>query len=166
MRSLIFRLCTLLAISCSSFAEGPVRVYVDVVGDLFHFGHVEIIRKAKNYGDILIVGVHSDEAVETYKRRPVMTLEERVRSVQACPYVDVVLPHAPLKVSHEWIEKHQIDVVIHGDDISEEVMNEWYEVPIELGILQLVPYTAEISTTQIIERVINRKDLVDKYFSD
>lgn len=166
MRSLISRLFIIMAIACSAYGTEPVRVYVDVVGDLFHYGHVEILRKAKSYGDILVVGVHSDEAVMTYKRRPVMTLEERVRSVQACPLVDEVIPHAPLKLTYDYIEEHDIHLVIHGDDISEEVMNIWYKVPLELGILRLVPYTEEISTTKIIERIVNRRDLVEKYLAD
>ena len=46
-------------------------VYVDMVGDLFHYGHVEILRRAKEKGDKLIVGVHSDETVMEYKRKPI-----------------------------------------------------------------------------------------------
>lgn len=73
----------------------PVRVYVDMVGDLFHPGHVALLRAARACGDRLIVGVLSDEVVEAYKRRPVMTLAERVAVIESCRYVDEVMPDAP-----------------------------------------------------------------------
>ena len=46
------------------------RVYVDMVGDLFHIGHINMFKQARELGDYLIVGVHSDKAVESYKRTP------------------------------------------------------------------------------------------------
>ena len=60
------------------------RVYADMVGDLFHHGHVEFLRRARDLGDELVVGVHSDATAESYKRTPVMTMDERVRVVEAC----------------------------------------------------------------------------------
>ena len=53
---------------------GAVRVYVDMVGDLFHAGHVALLREARSHGDRLVVGVLSDETAASYKRRPIMTL--------------------------------------------------------------------------------------------
>jgi glycerol-3-phosphate cytidylyltransferase-like family protein len=104
----------------------------------------------------LIVGLHSDAVIASYKRVPILTLEERVAAVQACRYVDEVIPDAPLKITEEWIEKYQIDVVVHGDDISQENMLYWYEVPIRMGIFKTVPYTKGISTTEIIKRITDR----------
>ena len=49
----------------------PITVYVDMVADLFHLGHVEFLRKAKEHGDVLKVGIHNDETVEGSKRKPV-----------------------------------------------------------------------------------------------
>ncbi|MET8689202.1 adenylyltransferase/cytidyltransferase family protein [Streptomyces sp. NPDC004732] len=71
------------------------NVYADMVGDLFHPGHVALLRAARDFGERLIVGVLSDEVVATYKRRPIMTLAERVAVIEACRYVDEVLPNAP-----------------------------------------------------------------------
>jgi len=76
------------------------RVYVDMVGDLFHCGHVELLRAARDLGDHPVVGVLSDEAAAAYKRRPVMTLSERVAVIEACRHVDEVIPDSPLRLTH------------------------------------------------------------------
>ena len=131
----------------------PVRVYVDVVGDLFHAGHVEFFKKAKAEGDYLIVGIHEDEAVTDYKRRPILSMEERRIAIEACRYVDEVIINTPIGLTKEWIEKHQIDLVIHGDDFSEASKQAHYGVPIKMGIFKTVPYTQGISTTELIERI-------------
>ncbi len=79
-------------------------------------------------------------------------MEERVASVAGCRYVDEVLPHAPWTIDQTWIEKYDIHLVVHGDDYSQETLEHIYKVPIEMGILRVVPYTRGISTTEIIRR--------------
>ena len=134
----------------------PVRVYVDVVGDLFHAGHVQFFKKAREEGDYLIVGIHRDDEVTEYKRQPYLTMEERRIVIEACRYVDEVIIDVPIGISEEWIEKYEIDLVIHGDDFSEENKLAHYGVPIRLGIFKTVPYTKGTSTTEIIERIKSR----------
>ena len=72
-----------------------IRVYVDPVADLFHYGHMEFLRKARALGDYLLVGIYADDVLESYKRKPILTIEERIASVTTCRYVDEVLPNAP-----------------------------------------------------------------------
>ena len=48
-----------------------------MVADLFHYGHVNFLRQARKYGDYLMVGVHADETVMSYKRRPILSRDER-----------------------------------------------------------------------------------------
>jgi cytidyltransferase-like protein len=132
------------------------RVYADMVADLFHFGHVEFLKTARELGDALVVGIHSDDTVASYKRRPVMTMDERVRVVRACRYVDEVLPHAPLGVSVEWIAAHGLDLVVHGDDFDEATERALYGVPIDMGIYRRIPYTGGISSSDIIRRIRQR----------
>ena len=129
-----------------------VRVYVDMVADLFHYGHVEFLRKAHALGDYLLVGICSDEAVQTNKRIPILKMEERVASVAGCRYVDEVVGDAPWIMDHAWIEKHKIDLVVHGDDYAQDRIERIYNVPISMGIFRTVPYTPGISTTEIIRR--------------
>lgn len=124
-----------------------------MVADLFHFGHVNFLKQAKSQGDFLLVGVHADEAVTVYKRRPIMTMEERVASVRGCRYVDEVVPDAPITIERDWIEKHQIDLVMHGDDFSPDLEALCYKTPIEMGIYRRIAYTPGISTTEIIARI-------------
>ena len=129
------------------------RVYGDMVADLFHYGHANFLRQAKQFGDHLIVGIHSDEVVKEYKRTPILTMRERVDTVSSCRYVDEVISDAPLVVDLKWLNKHRIDLVVHGDDFSEHMKQLCYKVPIDLGILRLVSYTSRISTTEIIQRI-------------
>ena len=129
-----------------------VRVYVDMVADLFHYGHVELLKQARALGDYLLVGVHSDDAVLAHKRKPILTMDERVACVAGCRYVDEVLPDAPWITDRAWIEKHDIQLVVHGDDYRQEDLDKTHEVPLEMGIVRMVPYTAGISTTEIIRR--------------
>ena len=124
-----------------------------MVADMFHYGHVNFLRQAREYGDYLLVGVHADETVMTYKRRPILTMDERVASVEGCRYVDKVVPNAPLTIDRAWIEKHRIDLILHGDDFNSEMEELCYKTPIALGIFRRVPYTPGISTTEIIARI-------------
>ena len=129
------------------------RVYVDMVADLFHYGHANFLRQAKQFGDHLIVGIHSDEVVKEYKRTPILNMKERVDTVSSCRYVDEVISDAPLVIDLKWLNTHRIDLVVHGDDFSEHMKQLCYKVPIDLGILRLVSYTSRISTTEIIQRI-------------
>ena len=129
-----------------------IRVYVDMVADLFHHGHVELLKQASALGDYLLVGVHADDAVLAHKRKPILTLEERVACVAGCRYVDEVLPNAPWITGRDWIEKHDIHLVVHGSDYTQEDLNDTHAYPIEIGILRIVEYTPKISTTEIIRR--------------
>jgi len=123
-----------------------------MVADLFHYGHVNFLRTAREHGDYLLVGVHSDEVVRSYKRTPIFSMEERIASVVGCKYVDDVVPNAPLTITREWIEQHEINLVVHGDDFPEELFKRFYEIPIEMGIFRTVTYTRGISTSEIITR--------------
>ena len=135
-----------------------IRVYADPVADLFHYGHMEFLRKARALGDYLLVGIYSDDVLESYKRKPILTMEERAASVGACRYVDEVLLHAPLRIDADWIAKYDIHVVVHGDDFTQEQMEYYYGVAIEMGIFRTVPYTPGISTSEIIRRIKERAE--------
>ena len=129
-----------------------IRVFTDMTADLFHYGHVEFLKRARALGDYVLVGLHNDEVLEAHKRKPVLTMEERITSVAGCRWVDEVIPNAPWKFDPAWIEKYSIDLVVHGDDYSQERLEYFYEVPLELGIFRTIPYHLGISTSDIIRR--------------
>lgn len=131
-------------------------VYVDMVGDLFHYGHVNALKQCKEMGDYLIVGVHSDEVVNSYKRIPIMNMEQRINVIKSCKYVDQVVEDAPIMITKEYIQKHKIDIVCITDTRPIGQTEQFYKIPMELGIVRKFKHTQEISTTNIIENIKNR----------
>ena len=127
-----------------------------MVGDLFHFGHVSFLRQARAEGDYLLVGVCGDEDCRLYKREPIMTYQERLPVISACRYVDEVIEKPPSVVTEEFMDRHQIDLVVHGDDSNTNQLMYFYGVAIRSGRYKSLSYTSGVSTTEIIERVKNR----------
>lgn len=136
------------------------RIYVDMCADLFHAGHVQYLKQCKRFCDdvYLIVGLHNDEIIGTYKRKPICTMQERLVVLESCKYVDEIVLNAPLKVSKEYLTKNNIDLVIHADGIAPEEARKMYGVAIDLGIYRQVPRTSGISTSEIIKRVHTQHD--------
>ncbi|MBM0123636.1 adenylyltransferase/cytidyltransferase family protein [Pimelobacter simplex] len=130
-------------------------MYVDMVGDLFHPGHVALLQAARKFGDELVVGVLSDETVATYKRQPIMTLEERVAMIAACRYVDEVIPDSPYRLTRDFLNEHRLALVVHGDDVDADGVADVYGPALEAGLLRLVPRMGDVSTTALIARVRN-----------
>lgn len=90
--------------------------YTTGVFDLFHIGHLNILRRAKEQCEYLIVGVSTDELVESYKHKhPIIPFEERAAIVDAIRYVDQVVPQTTMNKVDAWQNLH-FDVVFHGDD--------------------------------------------------
>ena len=90
--------------------------YTTGVFDLFHIGHLNILRRAKEQCEFLIVGVSTDELVESYKHKhPVIPYSERTAIVEAIRYVDKVVPQTSMDKIDAWNQLH-FDVIFHGDD--------------------------------------------------
>jgi cytidyltransferase-like protein len=157
--------CVLLLAACHNSSSEtkktkPVVVYVDMIADMFHPGHVSFLKKAKAQGDYLIVGIIGDEVATDYKRTPIMTLEERSEMVRSCRYVDEVIENSPICVPSEFLDEHKIDWVVHGDDYAEGVANYCFQAAIDRGIYKTVPYTPGISTSDIIKRILSRGESI------
>ncbi len=127
-------------------------VYADMIGDMFHRGHVNFIRRLTELGDKVIIGVTSDKSCESYKRTPICTLEERLSVIEACKYVDEVIPDAPLVVTKEFMNEHGIDLVVHAHDENDHSQDEFFAIPVSLGKFKRLNYTKGVSTTEIIKR--------------
>ena len=147
-----------LPLASSNVQRTSIRLYTDMCADLFHTGHVNYLRQCSQVGENieLIVGLHSDATIESYKRPSVCTLKERVGVVEACKYVHTVVEDAPLRVTEEFMKKHDIDFVIHGTETPEAERQAMYDVPIGLGRYTEVPRTEGISTTELIDRIASR----------
>ena len=135
----------------------PVWVYVDVVCDLFHPGHIEFFRKARSLGDGLIVGLVGDAEVATYKPPPIMSFAERRLVVEACRDVDRVLEApAPLHCTPDFLDAIGAAFCVHGDDMDQPELDFWYRALLPSGRLRTVSYSAGISTRQIVARTLDR----------
>ena len=90
--------------------QGDKVVYSAGAFDLFHAGFLDFLEGAKQKGDYLIIGLHTDQVVNRYKgmNYPIMNLHERVLSVLACRYVDQVIIGAPYKLSSELLDQFKV----------------------------------------------------------
>jgi cytidyltransferase-like protein len=124
------------------------KVYTSGVFDLFHVGHVSVLNKAKQFGDYLIVGVHSDEDVESYKRTPVISCEQRCEIIRNIKCVDevIIAPLTP-NVDASFYKLHEIDIHVAGDN-----MQHMYELPHKMGIMRYVPRSPLTNSTEIINK--------------
>lgn len=129
--------------------------FTDGVYDMFHVGHLNMIKEAKKHCDFLIVGVHSDEIVEGYKKRKtVINEDDRCAIIEAIKYVDKAVINRT-RDKMELFELHHFDVVFIGDDWKgTERWNNFEKVLGEVGVsVEYIPYTKGISTTQIREKL-------------
>lgn len=129
--------------------------FTDGVYDMFHVGHLNMIKEAKKHCDYLIVGVHSDEIVEGYKnRKTVINENERREIIEAIRYVDKAVINRTREKLELWKE-HKFDVVFIGDDWKgTERWNNFEKILAEVGVsVEYIPYTKGISTTQIREKL-------------
>ncbi len=126
-----------------------VRGYVPGVFDMFHVGHLNIVRQAREQCDYLIVGVVSDEVVAGIKgRAPVVPLEERIEIVAALRDVDEVVVDEHADKFDAWRELHY-DVIFKGDDWRGTPKGRKLEEDLgEVGArLVYFPYTRHTSST-------------------
>jgi len=129
-----------------------IRAYTDMVADLFHIGHLNLIKRAKEKCDHLIIGIHTDTDVASYKRKPIISEKDRYEIIRSCRYVDEVIESAPLIITEDFIKKNKIDIIIRGDDVTTEHMKQ-LKVPLELGIVKFLPRTKNISTSDLINKI-------------
>ena len=129
--------------------------YTDGVFDLFHVGHLNMIQAAKEQCEYLIVGVHGDDVVESYKhRRPIICENDRSRIVGSIKGVDRVEVNHFRDKMKLW-ELYHFDVIFIGDDWKGT--ERWKRFEEELKTVNVdvvyVPYTKGISTTDIRRKI-------------
>lgn len=135
-------------------------VYVGMVADLLHNGHLNILKEAQRYGKVT-VGLFTDEAAATYKRIPFMTYEERKSIVENLKQVSSVVPQTTADYRPN-LRKYKPDYVVHGDDWKTGVLSSVRQGVIDVldewgGELIEVPYTRNVSSTQLHKTVSHIK---------
>ena len=116
---------------------------------------LNIIKKAKEQCDFLIVGVSTDEVVEDYKHKtPVICFEDRLKIVEAIRYVDKAVPQTTMDKTVAWREL-KFDAIFHGDDWKGTgYYNECEEQLKKLGVdVVFLPHTPGISSTDIVKKI-------------
>ena len=124
--------------------------YTTGVYDMFHIGHLNILQRAKEQCEYLIVGVSTDEVVEGYKHKtPIIPFEERIAILKALKHPDIVIPQHSLDHT-ELVKKLNIDVFVVGDDWTGK-----YDYLKDLGVTVFYfPYGDGISSTKIKEEIL------------
>ena len=122
--------------------------YTAGVYDLFHIGHLNLLKNAKAHCDKLIVGVTTDELVKYKGKTPVITLEERMAIVKAIRYVDEVVVQDDLDKVKAW-DKYHYDILFVGSDWQgTDKWNKYEEQLKEKGAKVIyLPYTKTTSST-------------------
>ncbi len=132
--------------------------YTTGVYDLFHIGHLNVIKNAKEYCDFLIVGVSTDELVRKEKNKtPVIPFEERAKIVEAIRYVDMVVPQIN-KNKMEAYEKYKFDAMFVGSDWQGTPQWNKFEEEFKACGVDIVylPHTDGTSST-IITEILNKE---------
>ncbi|MBC1233467.1 adenylyltransferase/cytidyltransferase family protein [Listeria booriae] len=133
------------------------------VFDLFHIGHLNILKNAKSQCDILIVGVSTDEFVQAYKQKtPVIPFEDRKQIVEALKYVDLVVPQTSHESKLQMIDNHNVDVMFHGNDWKGSPTFNKLEAEFKRRDVDIVyfDYTAGVSSTKLVETIQQETVLV------
>ena len=132
--------------------------YTSGVYDMFHIGHLNVIKNAKKHCQRLIVGVSTDEVVKQNKNKnPVIPFDERVAIVKAIKYVNQVVPQERYDIEGkiETVKKYSIDVMFVGSDW--QGTDKWDKIEEELNKIGCkviyLPHTDGVSSTLLREKI-------------
>jgi len=118
------------------------RVMVDMSATLIHHGHVRLLKKASEYGRVIVALTTDDEIKRKKGYQPEISFEHRKEILEAIRYVDEVVP-SPWLIEETFLTQHKIDLLAHGDDNS-NIIDE--------SKLVVFPRTSEISSTLLRQR--------------
>lgn len=136
--------------------------YTTGVYDMFHIGHLNILERAKEQCEFLIVGVSTDELVKSYKHKtPIIPFEERIKIVQAIKYVDQVVPQTSMDKLAAW-EKYHFNAIFHGDDwkgsnMYDEIERKLNEVGCDMVFLPHTDGTSSTLLTDVLHKIAMEK---------
>jgi len=132
--------------------------YTTGVFDLFHIGHLNILKRAKGMCDELIVGVTTDELAENRKgRKPIIPFEERVEILESIGYVDLVVPQKTMK-KLDALDDYKFNIVFVGDDWKGT--DEWKQLEKEFekrGVKVIYFQYTKTTSSTVIREVLYEK---------
>ena len=133
-------------------------VFTNGCFDLIHPGHVHYLKKAKSFGDVLIVAINSDKSVRKLKGvdRPIMSWNSRADIIQGLESVDYVIKmneNNPISL----IKKIKPDIHVKGGDYKINELSERQAVINSGGMVKIVKYLSGLSTSQLISKIRSKK---------
>tara|TARA_B100000900_G_C20505704_1_gene685775 strand:+ start:213 stop:632 length:420 start_codon:yes stop_codon:yes gene_type:complete len=133
--------------------------YTTGVFDLFHVGHIRLLKKAKSMCDRLIVGITVDELVAYKNKKAVIPFEERLEIVAACKYVDLAVAQTSMD-KFDAFRRYNFDLMFVGDDWYKTEKWEDIEKKFSSHKVKIIyfPYTNSVSSTLINETLIKLRD--------
>ena len=127
--------------------------YTTGVFDMFHIGHLNLLRNAKEQCEKLIVGVSTDELVKVYKnKQPIIPFNERIEIVKSIRYIDEVVSQTSMDKMEAWKRLH-FDVLFHGTDwkntnMYNRIVEEFKDINVDVVFLQ---QTEGVSSTLLAD---------------
>lgn len=132
------------------------KIWIDGCFDFAHHGHAGALLQARQIGQELFVGIHTDEEIGHNKGPVVMKLDERVTAVEACKWSTQSVPGAPYVTDYHVMDEYGCKYVVHGDDITTDADgNDCYQQVKDMGRFVVVKRTPNISTTDIVGRMLS-----------
>lgn len=135
--------------------KGKTVVFTSGTFDMLHFNHLKMIEYARSLGDILIIGVNTDELVASYKSQPIIPFEERIALMKAIKGPDIVIPQKSLD-HREKVKNLKFDVFIVGDDWAGK-----FDYLEDMGVdVVYFPYGEGVSSSSLKQRITDNYQIL------
>ncbi len=131
--------------------QNKKRILVDMSATLIHHGHIRLLKKAAEYGSVIVSLSTDEDILEIKGYEPELNFEERKEILLAIRYVDEVIA-GDYYLSDEFLDKHNIDLLVHGDDNMNNVKKER---------LLIFPRTEGVSSSELRKRVIKSVESIN-----
>ena len=135
-------------------------IYATMVGDLFHRGHLEFIKKAKALGTFLIIGLHPDDVVKRYKREPIIPFKDRKAVIESIREVDLVVEDCMVfrkPTMLDNLRKYKVAIAVHAGNWLPIAYKEAEEK--KICTVKEIEYYPNVSTTSILQKITGKKYL-------
>ena len=134
--------------------KGKKVVFTNGCFDILHSGHIKLLKKAKELGDVLILGINKDKSIKKLKGkgRPIMSEKQRIEIISAIEFVDYVVPFGQ-PTPEKLIKRIKPDIIVKGGDYKKNEVIGKDIVEKYGGKVYIFPLVKNISTTKIIKKI-------------